>query len=137
MDVVLSRRRGSPLLRTPFTQPRQPAFWLYLVIVAATGFVSISEQALFRRISPSGWVLSWGLLALYALPVLTLVYLLDLYEKEPVPSFSRPSCGAALRRPRSPVWRTLDGVWWSRAWVVRSSPPGGSRRSRLLRSRRR
>jgi RsiW-degrading membrane proteinase PrsW (M82 family) len=85
MDVVPSPRRGSPLLWTPFIQPREPAFWLYLVIVAATGFVSISEQALFRRISPSGWVLSWGLLALYALPVLTLVYLLDLYEKEPVP----------------------------------------------------
>src|SRR5207244_8858381 len=71
MDVVPSRPRGSPLLRTPFIQPREPAFWLYLVIVAATGFVSISEQALFRRISPTGWVLSGGLLALDALPVLS------------------------------------------------------------------
>jgi RsiW-degrading membrane proteinase PrsW (M82 family) len=85
MDGVPLRRRGSPLLRTPFVRPREPAFWLYVAVVSATGFVSISEQALFRRISPSGWVLSWALLALYAFPVLTVVYLLDLYEKEPVP----------------------------------------------------
>ncbi len=75
----------APVIRTPFIQPREPAFWLYLAIVAVTGFVAISEQALFRRISPSGWVLSWALLALYAVPVFTLVYLLDLYEREPVP----------------------------------------------------
>ena len=83
----------APVIRTPFIQPREPAFWLYLAIVAVTGLVAISEQALFRRISPSGWVLSWALLALYAVPVFTLVYLLDLYEREPVPLLiGRASC---------------------------------------------
>ncbi len=50
----------------------------------ATGIVSVGQQSLFRQISPSGWALSWALLALYALPVLFLVYVLDLYEREPL-----------------------------------------------------
>ena len=50
----------------------------------ATGIVSVGQQSLFRQISPSVWALSWALLALYALPVLFLVYVLDLYEREPL-----------------------------------------------------
>ena len=80
----IGRRGESPLVRTRFIQPREPAFWLYLGIVASTGLVAVGQQELFRRISPSGWLLSWALLALYALPVLALVYLLDLYEREPL-----------------------------------------------------
>jgi hypothetical protein len=67
-----------------FWQPRQPAFWLYLLIVGATGVVALGEQSFLRRISPTGWALSWALLVLYALPVFVLVYLLDLYEREPL-----------------------------------------------------
>jgi RsiW-degrading membrane proteinase PrsW (M82 family) len=69
---------------TRFIQPREPAFWLYLAIVVATGFFAVGQQALFRRLSPAGWALSWGLLALYALPVVVLVLALDLYEREPI-----------------------------------------------------
>ncbi len=39
---------------------------------------------MFRNISPSGWILSWVLLAVYALPVFLAVYFLDLYEREPL-----------------------------------------------------
>ncbi|MDP9330425.1 MAG: PrsW family intramembrane metalloprotease [Actinomycetota bacterium] len=67
-----------------FIQPREPAFWLYLAIVVATGFFAVGQQALFRMLSPAGWALSWGLLALYALPVVTLVLVLDLYQREPI-----------------------------------------------------
>jgi RsiW-degrading membrane proteinase PrsW (M82 family) len=35
--------------------------------------------------SPGGWLLSWGLVIVYAAPVAVLVYLLDLYEREPIP----------------------------------------------------
>jgi RsiW-degrading membrane proteinase PrsW (M82 family) len=52
--------------------------------VIATGIVSLGQQSVFRQISPAGWALSWGLLAVYALPVLFLVYVLDLYEREPL-----------------------------------------------------
>ena len=67
-----------------FFQPRQPAFWLYVVIVVATGVVAFAEQSFYRNISASGWALSWLLLALYALPVFLVVYFLDLYEREPL-----------------------------------------------------
>ena len=78
-------RLGRRLHHARFRQPRQPAFWLYLGLVGLTGLVAIAEQSLYRSISPSGWALSWFLLALYGLPVVVVVYLLDLYEREPVP----------------------------------------------------
>ena len=34
--------------------------------------------------SPGGWALSWLLLALYGMPVLVVIYSLDLYEREPL-----------------------------------------------------
>ncbi len=84
----MMRRRAfahSPLHHARFLQPRLPAFWLYAVVVTLTGIVAIGEQNLFREISPGGWLLSWGLVIVYAAPVAVLVYLLDLYEREPIP----------------------------------------------------
>jgi RsiW-degrading membrane proteinase PrsW (M82 family) len=75
----------SPLHHARFFQPRLPAFWLYSVVVALTGVVAIAEQNLFLELSPGGWALSWGLVILYAAPVAALIYLLDLYEREPIP----------------------------------------------------
>lgn len=85
MAIVDRPRRRNELHQTRFVQPRQPAFWLYLVIVALTGLVTLVEQNLFRGLSATGWALSWGLLLLYALPVFLVVYFLDLYEREPLP----------------------------------------------------
>jgi RsiW-degrading membrane proteinase PrsW (M82 family) len=75
----------SVLHHARFFQPRLPAFWLYVSIVALTGVVAVGEQNLFREMSPGGWALSWALVALYAAPVAILLYLLDLYEREPIP----------------------------------------------------
>jgi RsiW-degrading membrane proteinase PrsW (M82 family) len=84
--VVATRSRSrSSLHRARFFQPRLPAFWLYVAVIALTGVVAIGEQNLFREMSPGGWALSWGLVILYAAPVAVLVYLLDLYEREPIP----------------------------------------------------
>jgi RsiW-degrading membrane proteinase PrsW (M82 family) len=49
-----------------------------------TGWFTVVQQNLFRQVAPEGWVLSWLLLLLYALPVFLLVYFLDLYEREPI-----------------------------------------------------
>jgi protease PrsW len=84
----MARRRSlayASLHHARFLQPRLPAFWLYVVVVASTGIVAVAEQNLFREMSPTGWVLSWGLVLLYAAPVAALIYLLDLYEREPIP----------------------------------------------------
>ncbi|HEV8564373.1 MAG TPA: PrsW family intramembrane metalloprotease [Actinomycetota bacterium] len=64
-------------------RPREPAFWLFVVILLATGVQTVGQQSVFRQISPAGWALSWGLLVLYAAPVFLVVYFLDLYEREP------------------------------------------------------
>jgi len=78
-------RRGRRLHHSRFLQPRLPAFWLFVLIVGLTGIVALAEQSLYRTMSPSGWALSWFLLALYGLPIVLVVYVLDLYEREPVP----------------------------------------------------
>ncbi len=70
--------------QTSLFQLRQPAFWLFLGVVLATGYYTVTQQTLFQRISPSGWALSWLLMLVYALPVFVAVYLLDLYEREPL-----------------------------------------------------
>ena len=74
-----------PLHHARFIQPRLPAFWLYTSLVVLTGIVAVGEQNLFREMSPGGWALSWGLVAVYAAPVAVVVYVLDLYEREPIP----------------------------------------------------
>jgi RsiW-degrading membrane proteinase PrsW (M82 family) len=74
----------SPLHEGRFLQPRQPAFWLYVVVVGLTGIAAVGEQNLFREMSPAGWGLSWVLVLVYAAPVAALVYFLDLYEREPI-----------------------------------------------------
>jgi RsiW-degrading membrane proteinase PrsW (M82 family) len=66
-------------------RPREPAFWVYVALLAVTAAGTFAQQSSFRRISPGGWALSWVLLLLYAAPVFILIYLLDLYEREPIP----------------------------------------------------
>ncbi len=64
-------------------QPREPAFWLFTTTLAVTAALQLGEQGILRQLSPGGWALGWALVAVYALPVFGLVYVLDLYEREP------------------------------------------------------
>jgi RsiW-degrading membrane proteinase PrsW (M82 family) len=80
----LSRRRPRWGHRTSLFQFRQPAFYLYALLILVTGWFTVAQQNLFRQVAPEGWVLSWLLLILYALPLFVLVYFLDLYEREPI-----------------------------------------------------
>jgi RsiW-degrading membrane proteinase PrsW (M82 family) len=70
--------------KTSLWQFRQPAFWLFLVLLALSGLVAMVIQAGFVGLSPIGWVLSWVLLLAYAIPVFLFIYALDLYEREPL-----------------------------------------------------
>ena len=79
--TVQTRHRWAS--RGSLFRPRSPAFLLFAGILLVTGVLAVGQQQVFRNLSPSGWALSWFLLALYALPVLLLVYVLDLYEREP------------------------------------------------------
>lgn len=81
MRAAVPRRH--PLHHTSVFQFRQPAFWLYAAIVLLTGWSTLEQQGVFRQISPEGWALSWGLMVLYAAPVVAIVLILDLYEREP------------------------------------------------------
>ena len=70
--------------RTSLFQFRQPAFYLFALLIVLTGWFTVIQQSVFRQVAPEGWVLSWLLLLLYALPVFLVVYFLDLYEREPI-----------------------------------------------------
>ena len=70
--------------QTSLWQIRQPAFWVFIVILAIGILFSVVIQASFAGLTPGGWVLSWVLLLIYAVPVFIVVYALDLYEREPL-----------------------------------------------------
>ncbi len=65
-------------------QWREPAFWLFALLLLGGIVGSLLLQAQFAEISPDGLALSWFLILLYAVPMFLLVYLLDLYEREPL-----------------------------------------------------
>lgn len=70
--------------QTSLWQIRQPSFWLFMVLLLVCALVMIVIQASFAELTPGGWLLSWLLLLIYAIPVFLFVYLLDLYEREPL-----------------------------------------------------
>ena len=69
--------------QTSFWQRRQPAFWLFVVTLALTGVVALGKQLEMIQAAPEAWFVTLALLLPYAIPVVLVVYLLDLYEREP------------------------------------------------------
>jgi RsiW-degrading membrane proteinase PrsW (M82 family) len=69
-------------VQASFVQPRQPAFWLYLVLLGIGSYLFVDEQSLFSQL-PTALTLAWGLALLYAIPVFLIIYRLDLFEREP------------------------------------------------------
>lgn len=70
--------------QTSFWQRRQPAFWLFVVTLVLTGFVALGQQLEMIQVAPEAWFATLLLLLPYAIPVLLVIYLLDLYEREPL-----------------------------------------------------
>lgn len=71
-------------VQTGFIQRRQPAFWMFVILLALTTLTVIGEQLLYLQFFPQGWIIGVVLLALYVVPVLLAIYILDLYEREPL-----------------------------------------------------
>src|SRR5918999_3564316 len=65
-------------------QFRQPAFWLFAILLAITALLVLAEQVQILQLLPVSWLFSWLLLALYAVPVIVAIYVLDLFEREPI-----------------------------------------------------
>jgi len=63
-------------------QPRQPAFWLYCVLLAVGGYLFYQEQSLMSSLT-TAYLLSWALVLVYAVPLALVIYRLDLFEREP------------------------------------------------------
>jgi len=63
--------------------PRQPAYWLFCVLLAFGVVVFLGEQAFMSSLA-TAWLLSWALVLAYAVPVALLIYRLDLFEREPL-----------------------------------------------------
>ena len=83
--MSVPRDAGMPTrIHTSLFQPRQPAFWVFVVFLGYGVVRMTNALVALSQISRSGWTLSWLLLALYALPVFVLIYRLDLYEREPI-----------------------------------------------------
>jgi RsiW-degrading membrane proteinase PrsW (M82 family) len=106
-EASRARVRGIP--HRSLYQPREPAFWVFALLVvygaAQIGGTLIQLSATSR----SGWALSWLLLALYVLPVTILVVRLDLWERE---SLSL-AAGALLWGSLAATALSLDAGGWS------------------------
>lgn len=71
-------------IQTGFFQRRNPAFWLFTILLGYTGLRILDQQFMMIDKVPTAWGLSWVLLLLYAVPVALAIYKLDLFEREPV-----------------------------------------------------
>jgi RsiW-degrading membrane proteinase PrsW (M82 family) len=63
-------------------RPERPAFWVYVIVFVVAIWVLLVQEALFRQISPTGWLLAWGLVLLYAIPLVAAGWFLGLFEEE-------------------------------------------------------
>jgi protease PrsW len=70
--------------QTSFWQRRQPAFWLFVATLILTGFMALGQQLEMIQVAPEAWFVTLILLLPYAIPVVLVIYLMDLYEREPI-----------------------------------------------------
>lgn len=71
-------------VQTGLLQRRQPAFWLFVLLLVFAGLTILTEQLTYLQVFPSGWIFSIVLLAIYVVPIALAIWLLDLFEREPI-----------------------------------------------------
>lgn len=70
--------------QTGFLQYRQPAFWLFVLLLAVGALSVLEEQLTYLSVYPTAWLLGLVLLVIYVAPVALAIYLLDIFEREPL-----------------------------------------------------
>jgi protease PrsW len=70
--------------QTSFWQRRRPAFWLFVITLLITGLDFLAQQLQLIALVPGAWFTTVFLLVPYAVPVVAIIYFLDLYEHEPI-----------------------------------------------------
>ena len=70
--------------QTSFWQRRRPAFWLFVITLVITGLDFLAQQLQMISVVPGAWFATILLLLPYAIPVIAIIYFLDLYEREPI-----------------------------------------------------
>ncbi len=68
---------------TPVRLLRQPAFWVFLMLLSGSIMVVGLEQLAYLSAYPAAWLLSILLLAATAIPAGLIIYRLDQFEPEP------------------------------------------------------
>ena len=71
-------------VQTSFIQRRQAAFWLFAVLLGVTALTNVAQQLEILQAFPTAWFVSWLLLAVWVVPVILAIYLLDQFEREPI-----------------------------------------------------
>ena len=68
--------------------------------------MALGQQLEMIQVAPEAWFVTLILLLPYAIPVVLVIYLMDLYERSRSASSARRSCGAGSLRPPSRSTRT-------------------------------
>jgi len=121
--------------QTGFFQRRQPALWLFLLLLL-TGPIFLLVQVVYAATDPLGWLLACGLMLVYVVPVVLIVRWLDLYEREPRSLVIAAFLWGAVVAVIFSSFGNVIGAPSSRSWPGRRSPPSGAPRSRHQSSKR-
>jgi RsiW-degrading membrane proteinase PrsW (M82 family) len=113
-------------------QMRQPAFWLYLVVLAISAILLANQEFAYLRYSPIAFVVGAVLLALFAVPVFILIGVLDLFEREPLSlmigtflwgAIAVLPLALATNNSLVELWVKLFGPGVGLGWIVAIIPP--------------
>jgi len=74
---------GMTTTATPMRLARQPAFWVFLLLLGACFLLVGLEQVAYLSSYPVAWLLSIALLAATAIPAGLIIYRFDQFEPEP------------------------------------------------------
>ncbi len=113
-------------------QTKQPAFWLYAVVLVICGLLLATQEFDYLRYSPIAFVIGAVLLALFAVPIFLVIGILDLFEREPLSlmvgaflwgAIAVFPLALATNNAFIELWLKLFGPGIGIGWLVAIIPP--------------